>query len=412
MLQSHLLFCPYIQCVCLRISKKIGGNQEINSINSILFFSPMFKCQVATHHHKANRSKTAWESKETVVCFDSGVVKGSALTKQREQKSSSESTVQEASLVFCPLRPGSQCQGWPLWRKKVQGPNGRLMLFVPVRQDRQLHSWLLVCSGLHSVPRQERPKGLCVKMSWQTNEGQTTLNWDLTEGKWKYDFVSQTKKSKYATGWRLQDSTGRSVSSFAIPQKRSGSKKICQKRGEKNTNAGCLGEEKTKTKQDYPLKNSNKRFPVWTTGLQNIPTHLGGGKKKEKKKNEKGLPSKDTSVLYISTNRFLVPPEDNSIKIFQLSPSFILNWTLLISEITINWAGHLERFRPVVEDHLCLGVFFFRFRLKKQQHLQTETDIKLVCRWERLQMKQKKEEKKKKTRADCLYISVLDITRA
>lgn len=50
--------------------------------------------------------------KETVVCFFvSGVVKGSALTKQREQKSSSENTVQEVSLVFCSLMPGSQCQG-------------------------------------------------------------------------------------------------------------------------------------------------------------------------------------------------------------------------------------------------------------------------------------------------------------
>lgn len=45
----------------------------------------------------------------------------------------------------------------------MQGPNGRLMLFVPVRESRQLDSWLLVCSGLHSVPRQEKAKGLCVK---------------------------------------------------------------------------------------------------------------------------------------------------------------------------------------------------------------------------------------------------------
>lgn len=39
MLQSHLGFRPYIQCVCFRISKKTGGNQEINSINSVCFFS-------------------------------------------------------------------------------------------------------------------------------------------------------------------------------------------------------------------------------------------------------------------------------------------------------------------------------------------------------------------------------------
>lgn len=46
----------------------------------------MYKCQVAAHYHKADRSRTA---NETVVCvFDVGVVKGSALTKQREQKHS------------------------------------------------------------------------------------------------------------------------------------------------------------------------------------------------------------------------------------------------------------------------------------------------------------------------------------
>lgn len=90
-----------------------------------------------------------------------------------------------------------------------------------------------------------------------------------------------------------------------------------------------------------------------------------------------------------------------------LSPSFTLNGTLLISEITINWAGHLERFKPVVDDHLCLGVFFFRFRLKKQQHLQTETDIKPTCRWEkRLQMKQKERTKHERAAS----ISVLNKT--
>lgn len=164
MLQSHLCLCPYIQCVCFRISKKTGGNQEINSINSIFFQSHV---QVSAHYHKANRSKECiWVKRDCSVFFHSGVVKGSALTKRREQKSSSENTVQEASLVFCSLRPRYQCQHWPLWKKKVQGPNGRLTLFVP--EDGQLHSWLLMCSGLHSVPRQEWPKGLCVKMSSQT----------------------------------------------------------------------------------------------------------------------------------------------------------------------------------------------------------------------------------------------------
>lgn len=92
----------------------------------------MYKCQVAAHYHKADRSKTACESKRDCSVSDSGVVKGSALTKQREQKSSSESTVQEASLVFCSLRPGVPVPGLTsLEEKKVQGPNGRLMLCVP-----------------------------------------------------------------------------------------------------------------------------------------------------------------------------------------------------------------------------------------------------------------------------------------
>lgn len=118
MLQSHLLFCPYIRCVCLRISKKTGGNGEINSINSNHFSPHLEVSGCCSSSQSWQEQKTAWESEETVVCFDSSVVKRSALTKQREQKSSSESTVQEASLVFCSLRPRSQCQGWPLWRRK------------------------------------------------------------------------------------------------------------------------------------------------------------------------------------------------------------------------------------------------------------------------------------------------------
>lgn len=102
MLQSNLHFCPYIQCVCFRISKKTGGNQDINSM--FVFSSPMYKCQVAAHYHKADRSRTA---NETVVCvFDGGVVKGSALTKQREQK---QCRRRLWSSVLS--GPGSQCQG-------------------------------------------------------------------------------------------------------------------------------------------------------------------------------------------------------------------------------------------------------------------------------------------------------------
>lgn len=62
--------------------------------------------------------------------------------------------MQEVSLVSCSLGP--QRHGGPLWRtKKQKGEGGRLKLFVPGREDRQLHSRLVLRSGLHSVPCQE-----------------------------------------------------------------------------------------------------------------------------------------------------------------------------------------------------------------------------------------------------------------
>lgn len=56
--------------------------------------------------------------------------------------------------------------------------------------------------------------------------------------------------------------------------------------------------------------------------------------RRKKKTQKKDSHQNDTSVLYISTNTFeLVPLENNSSEIFQLSASFILKGTLLISEI-------------------------------------------------------------------------------
>lgn len=84
--------------------------------------------------------------------LNSSEVKGSALTKQREQDSSmGQHSAGGASGLLSSQAPGSQCQGWftSVEEKKCRGQSVTLMLWF-------LCSWLLVCSGLHSVPRQEK----------------------------------------------------------------------------------------------------------------------------------------------------------------------------------------------------------------------------------------------------------------
>lgn len=115
------------------------------------------------------------------------------------------------------------------------------------------------------------------------------------------------------------------------------------------------------------------------TGLQNIPKNIGtdgeGRSFKKQKEKRKRLPSKDTSQHRVHLNN-LVLPENYSIRIFRSSPSlFFPTRTELISEITNNRLSRtLGAFQASGGDHLCLGVFFFRFRLKKQQHLSTERE--------------------------------------
>lgn len=126
-------------------------------------------------------------------------------------------------------------------------------------------------------------------------------------------------------------------------------------------------------------------------------------KEEKKTKLKKGLPSKDTSVLYRNTPLLTRPITLNSFDIFQSSAFFI--WTgpywFMSSQSTgpDTWSGS-GRWR---KDHLCLGVFFFRFRLKKQQHLRTEEDIKPRRRWW---------SKGKNKHEQTAYISMLNITRA
>lgn len=138
-------------------------------------------------------------------------------------------------------------------------------------------------------------------------------------------------------------------------------------------------------------------FPIWPTDLQHNPAQLDRGVEGEEEKGQKKNKShKKTQASCTSQQtvfKLVQKTENNSIKISQMTPSSILNGTLLISnKITIDWAEQLERFRLVLRDHFCRGVFFFRFRLKKQQHLQKDVDVKWARGWEKHQMKHEKEQ--------------------
>lgn len=103
-----------------------------------------------------------------------------------------------------------------------------------------------------------------------------------------------------------------------------------------------------------------------------ISKHLRGGKKQEKLKKNKGLPSKHKASCTSQHHFKLVPPENNPVQISRSSASFCSEGDLIDFGNHNQWGRTL---RAGVDDHLCLGVFFFRFRLKKQQHLQRETDM-------------------------------------
>lgn len=217
-------------------------------------------------------------------------------------------------------------------------------------------------------------------------------------GKWKYD--SESKQQRNRSMQQVEGGAiprGRSVSSFAIPQEKR-EQKLRQKQGEKNTNAGCLGEGKKKKWSSAQFQQNGLSFGRLACNI--ISKHLVEGQKKKKEENLRKDSHQKTQASCTSQQTIFNWSLQKTIQSRSFSCLPLSFWTgpYWFWVITINWAGHLERFRPVVDDHLCLGVFFFRFRLKKQQHLQTETDIEPICRWWRLQMKQKKEQ----TRADCL----------
>lgn len=177
-----------------------------------------------------------------------------------------------------------------------------------------------------------------------------------------------------------QVSTGGAISSSSREKK-------------KNTDVGSLGGGR---KKDYPLQNSiRKVFSPFGWLTCNTTRHSlteGWRAKKKKKDNNKKKSHKKTQASCTSQQtvfKLVQKTENNSIKISQMTPSSILNGTLLISnKITIDWAKQLERFRLVLRDHFCRGVFFFRFRLKKQQHLQKDVDVKWARGWEKHEKEQ------------------------
>lgn len=157
---------------------------------------------------------------------------------------------------------------------------------------------------------------------------------------------------------------------------------------------GVLGEE---GKKIILCKIPSERFfsPFgWLTcnTTRHSLTEGWRAKKKKKDNNKKKKSHKKTQASCTSQQtvfKLVQKTENNSIKISQMTPSSILNGTLLISnKITIDWAKQLERFRLVLRDHFCRGVFFFRFRLKKQQHLQKDVDVKWARGWEKHEKEQ------------------------
>lgn len=156
---------------------------------------------------------------------------------------------------------------------------------------------------------------------------------------------------------------------------------------------GVLGEE---GKKIILCKIPSERFfphlADWPATQPGTAWQRGGGRRRRKKTTTKKKSHKKTQASCTSQQtvfKLVQKTENNSIKISQMTPSSILNGTLLISnKITIDWAKQLERFRLVLRDHFCRGVFFFRFRLKKQQHLQKDVDVKWARGWEKHEKEQ------------------------
>lgn len=110
---------------------------------------------------------------------------------------------------------------------------------------------------------------------------------------------------------------------------------------EKNTDVGSLGGGR---KKDYPLQNSIRKvfFPFGRLTCNTTRHSLTEGwraKKKKKDNNKKKNPTRRQASCTSQQTVFKLvqKTENNSIKISQMTPSSILNGTLLISnKITID----------------------------------------------------------------------------
>lgn len=144
-------------------------------------------------------------------------------------------------------------------------------------------------------------------------------------------------------------------------------------------------------RKDYLLQNSN-----WTPTLDwpatSLPCVRDGPKRRcfekrkmdshVKRKKKKKKKPKPRSILNISTpgQKWSLQKSTQSRPLTHSLTHSPARLVLLLKgavvdfgkKITINGAGHSE---PLADHHLCLGVFFFRFRLKKQQHLQGDAEV-------------------------------------
>lgn len=163
-----------------------------NSIKSSVFFCFFFSFLPAPSRNvrllliiTKTKGAKLHESKETVVYFDGIVVEGSAWTKQGEQTSSSENTVQEIvsgrllSKARIPVpgltsSEGEKCRGQTAdWCSLCLYVNiGSYTLSAP-------HVFRFTFSPASGMTR----KGFVLKWGSKPTRGQSEMIWDFTEGK-------------------------------------------------------------------------------------------------------------------------------------------------------------------------------------------------------------------------------------
>lgn len=156
---------------------------------------------------------------------------------------------------------------------------------------------------------------------------------------------------------------------------------------------GVLGEE---GKKIILCKIPSERFfphlADWPATQPGTAWQRGGGRRRRKKTTTKKNPTRRHKHLVHLSKPFLnLSKKRRTIQSRSLRWLPLLFWTgpyWFRIKSQIDWAKQLERFRLVLRDHFCRGVFFFRFRLKKQQHLQKDVDVKWARGWEKHEKEQ------------------------